>query len=116
MSFAESFKQELKLAVRQAVVQLGTVVQEHPTTFGWEDWETTLARGARGRALDALRADDPLEDVDWMEWMGTFDDDRRAYGVQVTVTLNDHNVPSRRTRQTWRYEGKLGDLITEILR
>lgn len=103
---------ELKMDVRRAIINKGSPVRRDPSTFVWEDHDLLRDRYARRDALDAVTTDDPVEDVEWNEFADTIASSRTCYGVEVTIHYDDEDG----TTQTWRYEGSMSSLITEILR
>lgn len=115
---AGDWKTEMKRAMIDALIKLGSPVRDDPSIYGWQiyEWDEHRGRGIETRSQRVARigvdyAATSYQESCWDEFQGTFyEGDTRVYGVDLDLALLDG------TRLKWRYAGNLSELMTEILK
>jgi hypothetical protein len=113
-----TWRDDLKRAMIDALVKLGSPMRDKPDIYGWEDYDWQSAYEGRPHPKRVMikqagidyAATTYVED-DWYEFAGTFaPEQNHVYGVRLLLVLLDG------TRQYWRYSGNLSNLIDEVLK
>lgn len=100
------FQDMLKMELRKAIINNGYRVAENKSRYSsWEDY--TAGNCERFTALTKFTNNDPVDDVQWRQWEGTFDPDVQHYGIELYISALD---------ERWRYEGTITKLLQELLR
>ena len=93
------------MELRKAIINEGYRVRNTPSTYGWADYSVGVDEQVT--ALTEFTTEDPVEDIHWSEWGGTFDDNTNHYGIELHILS---------LGERWRYEGSITNLLQKLLK
>lgn len=105
----EKLKETLHRAVTDAIIRLGSPVDDGDTTHGWLDSRYAELRIHMAHCRPAYEAC-TWGDSSWSEFQGTFDPDVDKQGVDLKLTCRCGLLTGR----TWRYTDGYAELIREV--
>lgn len=109
------WREGLKRALVETIIDQGSLVRERPNEYGWRDYKHTKRAEAAEKArhmagIDWARTQMPNVSA-WLEFDGTFADPphQTKRGVDAVIVLNDGH------QFTYRLEIDLGRLIQKVV-